>query len=53
VDYSVFRNVPVLDATDAANLPHVHEAADFDFSLVPGSAPADKGMHLPNYGPRG
>lgn len=48
IDYSVFRNVPMLDASDAANLQNVYEADDFDFSLVPGSAPVDKGIHLPN-----
>ncbi|MGB4248595.1 MAG: hypothetical protein WBJ75_12830, partial [Pseudohongiellaceae bacterium] len=48
VDYSVFRNVPMLDATDVANLQNVYEADDFDFSLVPGSVPVDEGVHLPN-----
>ncbi len=48
IDYSVFRNVPMLDSTDVAKLQSVYEADDFDFSLVPGSAPVDKGVHLPN-----
>lgn len=48
VDYGVFRNVPMLDASDVENLQNVYEADDFDFRLVPGSAPVDKGIHLPN-----
>ncbi|MDP2142197.1 MAG: hypothetical protein Q8L20_15420 [Gammaproteobacteria bacterium] len=48
LDYSVFRNVPMLDSSDAANLQNVYDASDFDFGLVPGSAPVDKGVHLPN-----
>ncbi len=48
VDYSVFRNVPMLDASDVANLQNVYSVEDLDFRLVPGSAPVDKGLHLPN-----
>lgn len=48
VDYSVFRNVPRLDAEDVASLQNVYAAEDFDFRLVPGSAPVDRGVLLPN-----
>lgn len=48
VDYSAFQNAPRLDASDVDNLQNVYDADDFDFRLVPGSAPVDKGIHLPN-----
>ncbi|MEX0965280.1 MAG: hypothetical protein WDZ52_14710 [Pseudohongiellaceae bacterium] len=48
LDYSVMRNVPQLDAEDIANLQNVYGADTLDFSLVPGSAAVDRGVHLPN-----
>lgn len=48
VDYSVFRNVPMLDASDTARLQNVYDVQELDFRLVPGSAAVDSGMHLPN-----
>jgi hypothetical protein len=47
VDYDVFVNVPRLDAQDAASVQRLYDAAQLDFSLRPGSAAADRGMHLP------
>jgi hypothetical protein len=48
VDYSVFVDVPQLDARDIENLQRLYDAADLDFSLVPGSAAVDRGLVLPN-----
>jgi hypothetical protein len=48
LDYSTFRDVPRLDATDIANLQNVYDADDFDFRLTSGSAAIDSGLHLPN-----
>jgi len=48
LDYSAFRDVPQLDATDLPNLQNVYDAEDFDFRLVSGSPAIDAGLHLPN-----
>jgi hypothetical protein len=47
VDYDVFRNVPQLDAQDAATVQKLYDARDFDFRLRPGSAAVDRGTVLP------
>ena len=47
VGYDVFVNVPALDARDPSTLQTVHDAADLDFRLRPGSAAVDRGMVLP------
>lgn len=48
VDYSVFVNVPMLDARDDSALQNIYDAADLDFSLRPNSAAVDRGIHLMN-----
>ena len=48
LDYSIFRNVPQLDARDLDNLQRLYKAEDFDFSLVRGSAAIDTGLAMPN-----
>jgi hypothetical protein len=47
LDYSVFENVPRLDALDMANVQRLYDANDLDFALVRGAAALDKGMVLP------
>ena len=48
VDYSVFENVPRLDAQDVTGIQNLYDADDLDFRLVPGSAAVDRGVLLPN-----
>ena len=48
LDYSIFENVPQLDARDIANLQQLYKAEDLNFSLVRGSAAIDSGLVLPN-----
>lgn len=48
LDYSVFANVPRLDARDIPNLQRLYKAEDLDFSLVRGSAAIDSGLAMPN-----
>jgi hypothetical protein len=48
LDYSIFGNVPQLDARDIDNLQRLYDASDFDFSLVRGAPAIDAGMVLPN-----
>ena len=48
LDYSVFENVPRLDARDDSSLQSIYEADDLDFGLVRGSAAIDRGVVLPN-----
>jgi hypothetical protein len=48
LDYDVFVNVPKLDAQDLKSVQKLYQAADFDFSLKPGSAAIDRGVILPN-----
>src|SRR5690606_24266823 len=45
--YEIFQNVPMLDAQDVARLQELYEAAELDFSLVPGSTAVDRGLILP------
>jgi hypothetical protein len=47
LDYSVFANVPRLDAQDMARVQNLYDAKDLDFSLVRGAAALDKGVVLP------
>ena len=47
LDYSVFENVPRLDARDDANIQNIYAADDFDFGLARGSAAIDRGIALP------
>jgi hypothetical protein len=47
VDYDVFVNVPKLEK-DPKTVQKLYKAADFDFSLKPGSAAIDRGVVLPN-----
>jgi hypothetical protein len=47
LDYSVFTNVPRLDATDMTTVQNLYDATDLDFSLVRGAAALDKGVVLP------
>ena len=46
LDYSVFTNVPRLDASDIASLQNLYNAEDLDFSLARGAAAIDRGMPL-------
>jgi hypothetical protein len=46
LDYSVFENVPPLDARDEARIQSIYDADDFDFGLRPGSAAVDRGIGL-------
>jgi hypothetical protein len=46
LDYSVFENVPPLDARDDASIQNIYDADDFDFGLRPGSAAVDRGVAL-------
>jgi hypothetical protein len=48
LDYSVFENVPRLDAQDVTRIQNLYEADDLDFGLVPRSAAVDRGVVLPN-----
>jgi hypothetical protein len=48
LDYTVFGNVPRLDARDIPNLQRLYKAEDLDFSLVRGAAAIDRGLALPN-----
>ena len=48
VDYTVFVNVPQLDAKDLSRVQRLYKAADMDFRLKPGSAAVDRGVALPN-----
>jgi hypothetical protein len=48
VDYSVFENVPILDARDDATIQKLYDADDLDFRLKPRSAAVDRGTVLPN-----
>lgn len=48
VDYSIFENVPRLDASDIAQIQNLYDADDLDFTLVRGSAAVDRGQILPN-----
>jgi hypothetical protein len=48
VDYDVFVHVPKLEAHDLHTVQKLYKAADFDFSLKPGSAAIDHGVALPN-----
>ena len=48
VDYEVFRNVPRLDAQDAASVQKLYKASDFDFRLKPGAPAVDRGLALAN-----
>ena len=45
VDYDIFRNVPMPDASDPQRL---YNTEDFDFRLKPGSAAVDAGIELPS-----
>jgi hypothetical protein len=47
VDYDVFVNVPKLEK-DPRVVQKLYKAADFDFSLRPGSAAVDHGAVIPN-----
>jgi hypothetical protein len=48
LDYSVFENVPRLDARDEATIQRIYDAADLDFRLKSRSAAVDRGVALPN-----
>jgi hypothetical protein len=48
VDYTVFENVPRLDARDMSRIQDIYDADDLDFRLVRGSAAIDRGVLLPN-----
>lgn len=48
VDYSVFVNVPRLNAQDSATVQKVYKADQMDFRIKPDSAAVDKGLALPN-----
>ena len=50
LDYSIFMNVPPLDARDLAHITNLYDLAanNLDFRLKPGSAAVDKGMVIPN-----
>jgi hypothetical protein len=49
VDYSIFMNVPPLDARDLTNITNLYElGSGLDFQLKPGSAATDKGTFIPN-----
>ena len=48
VDYSVFENVPELDARDTTQIQKIYDAADLDFRLRRRSAAVDRGTALPN-----
>jgi hypothetical protein len=48
LDYSVFENVPPLDARDETRIQKIYTADDLDFRLVRGSAAVDHGQVLPN-----
>jgi hypothetical protein len=50
VDYSIFMNVPPLDARDLNNITNLYDLAanGLDFRLKPGSAAVDRGTPIPN-----
>jgi hypothetical protein len=48
VDYSIFENVPMLDARDESRIQNLYDAGDLDFRLKPRSAAVDRGVVLPN-----
>jgi hypothetical protein len=48
LDYSVFENVPRLDARDEGTIQRIYDAADLDFRLRSRSAAVDRGLALPN-----
>ena len=48
LDYSVFRDVPRLNARDDSQLQNIYDAEELDFRLVSGSAAIDRGLALPN-----
>jgi len=48
VDYDIFRNVPALDARDAATLQNIYDPDDFDFRLRRGAVAVDAGTAIPN-----
>ena len=48
VDYSVFENVPRLDARDETSIQNIYDADDLDFRLKSRSPAVDGGVPLPN-----
>jgi hypothetical protein len=50
VDYSIFNNVPPLDARDLNSISNLYDLAGngLDFRLRPGSAAVDRGTVIPN-----
>ena len=50
VDYSIFMNVPPLDARDLTNITNLYDLTGngLDFRLRPGSAAVDRGTLIPN-----
>jgi hypothetical protein len=48
VDYSIFENVPMLDARDDSRIQNLYDTDDLDFRLKPRSAAVDSGVVLPN-----